>query len=361
MSRFLSKRLNSLEPYVPGEQPHGKKYLKLNTNESPYPPSPAVLAAKNKEENLQLYPDPDAGLLSEVLAAKYKVNANQIFLGNGSDEVLAFLFQAFCDEDHEICYPDLTYGFYSVFAALFGLKRNEIPLKADFTIDLGDYDFCGKNVLIANPNAPTGLSLKREEIEQILKTNAEHLVIIDEAYIDFGGESSVSLLERYDNLIVVQTFSKSRSLAGARLGYAIASKEIIADLKKLKFSFNPYNINSLSMKAGTAAVLDEEYYCMCCEELIQTREKTKRALRELKFTVTNSDTNFLFAKPDGIKGEEYYLALKRHGILVRHFNTERIRDYVRISIGTPLQMDFFLEETKKILKGSKKMQEVIQK
>ncbi len=349
MSRFLRERFRNLEPYVPGEQPQDRKYLKLNTNESPYPPSPAVLAAKNKEENLQLYPDPDARQLTEVLAEKYNVSPNQIFAGNGSDEVLALIFQAFCDHEHEICYPDLTYGFYPVFSAFCGLKKYEIPLKADFTIDSRDYDSCGKHVLLANPNAPSGLCLKKGEIKNILRTNPDHLVIIDEAYIDFDGESSVPLIKKYDNLIVVQTFSKSRSLAGARIGYAIASEELIADLKKIKFSFNPYNINRLSMNVGKAAVLDEEYYSTCCRELIQTREKTKQALRDLNFAVTDSKANFLFVKPSGIGGEEFYLALKKRGILVRHFDIPRITDYVRISIGTPSQMDCFLEETKKIL------------
>ena len=350
MSRFLSQRFSQIKPYVPGEQPQDTEYIKLNTNESPYPPSPRVLQVINQKEveKLRLYSDPEVKQLIQQIADFYQVSTDQVFVGNGSDEVLAFSFMAFCDQQRQICYPDITYGFYQVFCQLFGLRQNPIPLKQDFTVDYRDYCNCGKNVVIANPNAPTGLSLPLEEIEQILKTNPDHLVMIDEAYVDFGGTTCIPLLKQYSNLMVIQTFSKSRSLAGARLGFAISSPEIIQDLNKIKFSYNPYNVNRLSILAGSAAMQDRPYWEYCTNEVIQTRGKTKSALEQLGFTVLDSKTNFLFARCPKISGEDYYSKLKQNGILVRHFNQERIQDFVRITIGTPAQMERFLQVTKRL-------------
>lgn len=352
MSRFFSQRYHAMQPYVPGEQPQDMQYIKLNTNESPYPPSPKVLEAVNhtEVEQLRLYSDPEAKLLIQEIAKQYQVAPEQVFVGNGSDEVLAFSFFGFCDREREICYPDITYGFYPVFAELCGLLVHEIPLREDFTIDVQDYCDCGKNVVIANPNAPTGLSLSLDEIEQILRTNPDHLVIVDEAYVDFGGTSCVPLLFKYDNLLVVQTFSKSRSLAGARLGFALSSREIIEDLNKIKFSFNPYNINRLSLAAGRAAMSDTDYFKACTSEIIRTREKTEDSLRELGFDVLPSSTNFVFARHPELSGADYYQKLRESGILVRHFDKERIRDFVRITIGTPEQMEQFLSVTKEFVK-----------
>ncbi|MBC5788054.1 MULTISPECIES: histidinol-phosphate transaminase [Clostridiaceae] len=351
MSRFLSQRFSQIKPYVPGEQPQDTEYIKLNTNESPYPPSPRVLQVVNQKEveKLRLYSDPEVKQLIQQIADFYQVSTDQVFVGNGSDEVLAFSFMAFCDQQQQICYPDITYGFYQVFCQLFGLQQNPIPLKQDFTVDYQDYCDCGKNIVIANPNAPTGLSLSLEEIEQILKTNPDHLVMIDEAYVDFGGTTCIPLLKQYSNLMVIQTFSKSRSLAGARLGFAISSPEIIQDLNKIKFSYNPYNVNRLSILAGSAAMQDRLYWEYCTNEVIQTRNKTKCALEQLGFTVLDSKTNFLFARCPKISGEDYYSKLKQNGILVRHFDQERIQDFVRITIGTPAQMEQFLQVTKRLM------------
>ncbi|MGI5891433.1 MAG: histidinol-phosphate transaminase [Bacillota bacterium] len=351
MSRFLSKRFAAIKPYTPGEQPKDQKYIKLNTNESPYPPSPQVLSAIDIQQvgRLHIYPDPEASPLIEAIAQYYQVDTQQIFVGNGSDEILAFSFLAFADQENKVCFPDITYGFYQVYADLFNIEAVQFPLKEDLSIDFNDYLNCGHNIFIANPNAPTGICLSLEQIELILQTNPDQLVFIDEAYIDFGGISCLSLLPKYDNLLICGTFSKSRSLAGARLGYAIASPPIIEDLNKIKFSFNPYNINRLSMIAATAAITDKDYFHECCNKIIETREKTSAGLKALGFTLTDSKANFLFARHDKLGGEEYYLQLKQRGILVRHFKQERISEYVRITIGSPKEMEELLRCTAVIL------------
>lgn len=356
MSRFLSGRFAGIEPYTPGEQPQDTQYIKLNTNESPYPPAPGVIAAVNGGEaaRLRLYSDPEARELVEEIAAFYGVSPRQVFVGNGSDEVLAFSFLAFCDAERPVCFPDITYGFYKVFAQLFSLDAKQVPLKDDFSIEVDDYCGCGRNVVIANPNAPTGLCLELSQIERILQTNPDNLVLIDEAYIDFGGQSCVPLLEKYPNLLVVQTFSKSRSLAGARLGFAIASEEIIEDLNKMKFSYNPYNINRLSIRAGAEAMRDRGYFETCREKILSTREQTREELVKLGFSVTDSRTNFLFARHPDLAGGEYYGELKKKSILVRHFAQTRIENYVRITIGTPEQMQALLQATQEILKNRRK-------
>lgn len=350
MSRYLSKRYNDMDAYVPGEQPRDMDYIKLNTNESPYPPAPQVISALSGEDVslLRLYSDPTCKVLKEKLAALYGVKAENIFVSNGSDDILNFAFFAF-GKDKGACFPDITYGFYKVFAQLHGVDAEQIPLKEDFSVDYEDYVGKDRLVVIANPNAPTGMSIPLWQIEEIVKTNPDTVVVIDEAYVDFGGESCYKLTEKYDNLLVVRTFSKSRCLAGGRLGYAIGPIGLIADLEKIKYSTNPYNVNRLTATLGEATVDAEEYYRERCAEIISTREWTKKELEKLLFTVLESDANFIFAKTDAVKGEDMYALLKKKGILVRHFGAERIKDYNRITIGTKEQMEAFIKAVKEII------------
>ncbi len=351
MSKFLISRLSSLEEYVPGEQPRDKKYIKLNTNESPFPPSPKAMAQidSKEKEDLRLYSDPEAKKLKEAIASYYDTDIKNVFVSNGSDEVLNFFFMAFCDDTNKVCFPNISYGFYKVFANLYSLPYEEIPLKYDFTINPTDYFNKGKNIVIANPNAPTGLTLSLFDIEEILITNPDNLVVIDEAYVDFGAESAVPLTKKYNNLLVVQTFSKSRSLAGARLGFAIGNEEIIKDLEKIKYSTNPYNINRLTMLLGQEAIKDEEYFDINRRLIIEAREFTKNALEELGFDVLPSKANFLFAKSNKISGEELYLKLKEKSILVRHFKDEKISAFNRITIGTMDEMKSLIKAIKEIM------------
>lgn len=281
------------------------------------------------------------------------MDEDEIIFSNGSDEVLNFAFMAFCDESHPAIFPDITYGFYKVFAQLNGVPYQQIPLKEDFTIDIGEY--IGKNatVFIANPNAPTGLYLGLDKIEAIVKSNPHNIVVIDEAYIDFGGESAIPLTQKYDNLLVVQTFSKSRSMAGARLGFAVGCKALIQDLNTIKYSTNPYNVNRMTMAAGLGALEDDAYFRANCKKIMDNRAWTTAELEKMGFTVLPSLTNFVFAKNDAIPGEELYLQLKAKGILVRHFDTPRLTDYVRITIGDEAQMGAFIRTTKEILEEIK--------
>lgn len=351
MSRFLSPRFAGLEAYTPGEQPQDQQYVKLNTNESPYPPSPEVLARISAAETgrLNLYPDPTGRVLKEKLAALYGVEPENVFLSNGSDDILNFAFMAFCDGERGAAFPEISYGFYPVYADLYHVSCVQVPLKEDFSVDYRDYCGVGKMVVIANPNAPTGMEISLAEIEEILKSNPENVVLIDEAYVDFGGTSCVALTKKYENLLVVQTFSKSRSLAGARLGFAIADKELIADLEKIKYSTNPYNINRLTLAAGEAAVESDAYYRENAKKIAETREDAAARLREMGFTVLPSVANFIFAKSDVLPGETVYQELKKKGVLVRHFGKEKIKDFVRITIGTPEQMDILLERLAEVL------------
>ena len=349
MSRFLSEQYRSLNAYTPGEQPRDMQYIKLNTNESPYPPAPSVVAAMNGEqvELLRLYSDPTAKELKEKLASLYGVQPENVFVSNGSDEVLNFAFMAFGGQG--VVFPEISYGFYEVYAELYQLDYEKIPLEADFSLNYKTY--CGKNkmVVIANPNAPTGMSIPVSQIEQILKTNPNSLVLIDEAYVDFGGESALKLIGRYDNLLVTRTFSKSRCLAGGRLGYAFASPAIIEDLEKIKYSTNPYNINRLTLLLGAATVDAEPYYREKCAEIMDTRAWTKKQLEKLGFTVLSSDTNFLFAKTPDMDGGQLYETLKTKGILVRHFGNPKISQYNRITIGTREQMETLVNTLKEVL------------
>ena len=349
MSTFLNPSIERMSAYVPGEQPRDKAYIKLNTNENPYPPAPSVVAAMNagEVEDLRLYSDPTAKVLKEKLAELYGLKPENIYVGNGSDEVLYFLFRAY--GQHGAAFPDISYGFYSVFAELCGIPATVIPLEADFSIDPVKYHGLDRFIVIANPNAPTGLSLTLPEIEGILKSNPNAVVAIDEAYVDFGGESAYPLMEKYENLMVVRTFSKSRSMAGARLGYALGPAALIADLEKIKYSVNPYNVNRLTLRLGEATVDAESYYREKCAAIMATRERTAEALTALGFTVLPSKTNFLFVRSDKIGGRALYEKLKDRGILVRHFGNPRIADYIRLTIGTDAQMDACLAAIRAIL------------
>lgn len=352
MSRFFSEKYASLTPYTPGEQPKDMQYVKLNTNESPFPPSPAVTAAAAEQSGkLQLYSDPESTALREKLAQVYGVKPSQVLATNGSDEVLNFAFMAFADEKSPLAFPDISYGFYPVFAELNHIPYTQIPLKEDFSIDPADYMGINKTVVIANPNAPTGLCLSLAQIEEIVKTNPNNVVIIDEAYVDFGAESAVALIDRYDNLLVTQTFSKSRSMAGARLGFGIGNEKLIADLNTIKYSTNPYNVNRMTEFAGVAALEDNAYYMENAKTIMANRQWTKDQLEELGFTVLDSKANFLFAKSDRIDGEQLYLQLKKRGVLVRHFTKPRIAPYVRITVGTAEQMQILVDNIKKILEA----------
>ena len=352
MSRFLNARYQALQAYIPGEQPRDMAYIKLNTNESPYPPAPSVVEAITAEEValLRLYSDPTGKELKEKLAQLYDVQPDMVFLSNGSDEVLNFAFMAFGGDG--AVFPDISYGFYEVFGDLYGIPYEKIPLKEDFSIDHNDYCGKGKMVVIANPNAPTGLSLPLGQVERIVASNPDHLVLVDEAYVDFGGESALPLIAKYDNLLVTRTFSKSRCLAGGRLGYAFGNPEIIADLEKIKFSTNPYNLDRLTLRLGVATVEAEDYYREACEKIQKTRAWTTAQLESLGFQVLPSLANFVFAKIDKMDGQELYLALKQRGILVRHFTNPRICQFNRITIGTPEQMQALIAAIQEILEGN---------
>lgn len=350
MSRFLNSRYLSLNEYVPGEQPRDRKYIKLNTNESPFSPSKGVLEAINADEasNLRLYCDPTCKALKEKIAGAYGFDSSNVYLANGSDDILNFAFAAFGEKG--VVFPEISYGFYEVFAELHGINAETIPLESDFSVDLKRYYGKSKLVVIANPNAPTGIFIDKDKIEKLVKSNSDSVVLIDEAYIDFGGESAISLVKSYDNLLVVRTFSKSFSMAGARLGYAFGNKEIIKDLEKLKYSTNPYNVNTLSQKAGIAAIDDFDYYMNNCRKIIKNREYTENELKKLGFTFTDSKANFIFVKSDKISGEDLYLTLKEKGILVRHFTKEKIKDYNRITIGSMEEMEKLICAIKEISK-----------
>ena len=351
MSKFFSENFASLTPYTPGEQPKERQYVKLNTNESPFPPAPGVLAAAAEQAGkLQLYSDPEISALRKKLAETYGVSPNQVICVNGSDEVLNFAFMAFADDARPLAFPDLTYGFYPVFAQLNRIPYEEVPLAEDFTIRVADYLGRNKTIVIANPNAPTGRYLPLADIERIVASNPDNVVIIDEAYIDFGGESAVSLVPKYENLLVTQTFSKSRSMAGARLGFGIGNEKLIADLNTIRYSTNPYNVNRMTEAAGVAALEDDAYFKANCAAIEENRAWTTRALEDLGFTVLPSLANFVFAKTDKMDGGELYQALKDRGILVRHFTKERIKDFNRITIGTRAQMQTLVTAIDSILK-----------
>ena len=350
MSRYMSSRFDTLEAYVPGEQPQDKNYVKLNTNESPFPPSPQVLEAVSRQvELLNLYPDPECRRLRAALAESYGVKEENVFLANGSDDVLNYAFMAFCDKDRPVAFPDISYGFYPVYANLHGIPAREIPLREGFVLAAEDYFGLGRNIVFANPNAPSGRAVSVEEIEQILRTNPDHVVVVDEAYVDFGAQSCVRLIDAYENLLVCMTFSKSRSMAGGRLGFALGSPGLIEDLNKLKFSTNPYNINRLTLAAAQAALESGDYYRKNCRTIMENRDYTVSELEKLGFTTIPSVTNFIFTSCPKLDGVTLYRKLKERGVLVRCWDKPALRDYVRVTIGSRAQMDAFLDQVRAIL------------
>lgn len=340
-------------PYVAGEQPKNQNVIKLNTNECPYPPAPAVGEALHHFDidRLRKYPDPDVSALREALAARYHVKPAQVFVGVGSDDVLAMSFLTFFNGAQPILFPDITYSFYDVWADLFRIPYECCPLQEDFSWKKEDYLRPNGGIVLANPNAPTGLAVSPSVIEEIVAANRDSVVIVDEAYVDFGAQSCVPLVEKYDNLLVTQTFSKSRSLAGMRIGFAIGSEKLIAYLSDAKFSFNSYTMNAPTIAAGVASVEDEAYFQDIVAQVIATRERTKRELAALGFTFPDSKTNFIFAKHEKVSAQEIFDALRANNIYVRHWNKPRIDNYLRISIGTDAEMDAMLAFLKDFLKG----------
>jgi len=351
MSKYWSQFVDRLEPYVPGEQPKVDNLIKLNTNENPYPPSPKVAQAISSQEvdKLRLYPDPNSTALKSAIASYYSVKADQVFIGNGSDEVLAHAFMAFFQQDKPLLYPDISYSFYPVYCNLYGIEEKRIPLADDFSINLSDYQQENGGIIFPNPNAPTSMGLPLSAIEALLQANREAVVIVDEAYIDFGGQSAVELIDRYDNLLVVQTFSKSRSLAGSRVGFAIGHVDLIEGLIRVKDSFNSYPMDRLAELSAVAAINDVDYFNSCCEKIITTRDWTTQQLETLGFEVLPSQANFVFAKPNGLSAEQVFSALRERHILVRYFNKARISEYLRITIGTPEEMRSLVDALKDIL------------
>lgn len=350
MKSFLNEKLSKVTPYVPGEQPQDKKYIKLNTNESPFPMSrKAKKLAVNELKKIRLYPDPDLVELTKTVADDLGVSEKNVLMTNGSDEILNFAFMAYCDKSIPAVFADITYGFYKVFAEINDTAYRVIPLKEDFTIDVSDYFNANGTVFIANPNAPTGINLPLSEIRKVLDSNKNNIVVIDEAYVDFGGESAVKLIGEYDNLLVTRTFSKSRSMAGARLGFGVASEKIIRDLTTVKYSTNPYNVNRLSAVLGIASVKDDNYFKKCVNEIVRVRDLTVAKLKNLGFYVTDTKANFIFAKSEKIDGETLYKQLREKGVLVRHFANERIKEFIRISVGDKKQMKTFIDCVKDIL------------
>jgi histidinol-phosphate aminotransferase len=358
MSRFFSKELDSLSPYTPGEQPKAaglSSLIKLNTNENPYGPGPLVEKILGEQclnvpfsDLMRLYPDPECKELVSAIEDYYGLASGQAMVGNGSDEILGFAFMAYTDTGREIVFPEISYGFYPVFSRVFKTAFQAIPLKEDLTIEPSDYYNAQGTVVIANPNAPTGIALSRKEIEGILRNNPENLVVIDEAYVDFGGESCIPLIGYYDNLLVIQTLSKSRSLAGCRVGFAVANEEIIKDMNRIKYSFNPYNLDRLAIRIAAAAMKDKETFEANRLEVINNREWFIDEMTKRGFLVLPSSANFVFVKVHNhqqLGGEGYYQALRAKNILVRHFDKDKIRDYVRITIGKKSDLEQLLSAT----------------
>lgn len=345
------ENVRKVVPYTPGEQPKIRNIIKLNTNENPYPPAPAVAEAIKTMDvsDFRKYSDPTCSRLVNAIADYYKVDHDQVFVGVGSDDVLAMAFLTFFNSEKPVLFPDITYSFYDVWAQLYRIPYKQVPLKSDFTIEPSDYYGENGGIVIANPNAPTGVELPLSQIEEIVKRNPDVVVIIDEAYIDFGAQSALPLIDKYDNLLVVQTFSKSRSMAGMRIGYAFGSKKLIKYLSDVKFSFNSYTMNMPALTLGALAIEDREYFEKTRNMIIQTRERTKEKLRELGFVFADSKTNFIFAMHPDRPGKELFDYLRDHDIIVRRFDLPRISEYLRISIGTDEEMDTLISVLKEIL------------
>ena len=350
MSKFWTDLVHQLKPYIPGEQPQDQQYIKLNTNENPYPPSPAVTRAINSFaiDDLRRYPDPESRELRQALATRTGLGLEQVFVGNGSDEVLAHSFKAFFEGQDKILFPDIGYSFYPVYCSLFQTGYQAIPLDSNFAINIEDYWQPNGGIIIANPNAPTGITLAPAAIRELLD-HTDSLVIIDEAYVDFGADSAIALIADFPNLLVIQTFSKSRSLAGLRLGYALGHVDLIEGLNRVKNSFNSYPVDQLGSVAAIASLADEDYYQLCKKRIIRTRDWLSDALTNLGFEVLPSNSNFVFVRHASHPASDLYVELKKAGILVRHFNSLRIENFLRISIGTDDECESLIEVMKRLL------------
>nr|WP_300182983.1 histidinol-phosphate transaminase [uncultured Agathobaculum sp.] len=351
MDKPFLKRLRRIDPYVPGEQPQSDDIIKLNANESPYPPAPGVQQALRDFDTsrLALYPDANGKALKNALANRFGVKPSQVFLGNGSDDVLALAFQSFFCSDEPVLYPDITYSFYPVWCDLFRIPYETVPLDENFCVNIRDYDRPNGGIVLPNPNAPTGRGVSLAFLEDLLQHNADCVVIIDEAYVDFGAQSAVPLIEKYKNLLVVQTMSKSRSLAGLRIGYALGSETLIATLEAVKNSYNSYTMDAVALAAGKAAVADEAYFQETCRKVVATRERTADALRGLGFVVPPSLTNFLFVTHPDKNASDIFAALRERGIFIRYFKLPRIDNYLRITVGTDEQMDRLIDALRDLL------------
>ena len=346
------EKVRKVVPYTPGEQPKCSDIIKLNTNENPYPPTPRVKKILEEYDfgNMRLYPDPDSTVLVEALAERYNVKPSQVFVGVGSDDVLSVAFLTFFNSDKPIIFPDITYSFYDVWADVYRIPYVQKPLTENFKIDPEDYKCENGGIIFPNPNAPTGCEESLEMIEDIIKTNPDSVVIIDEAYIDFGAESALSLIDKYENLLVIQTFSKSRSMAGMRIGYAIGSEKLIKYMNDVKFSINSYTMTPLTQICGAEAVKDEEYFQSTVGKIVETREYSKQKFSELGFTFPDSKSNFIFASHKTKPAEEIFTALKERKIFVRYWNKPRINNHLRINSGTREEMDKLFAALEEILK-----------
>ena len=351
MSRYWSRIVHALTPYVPGEQPQIENLVKLNTNENPYGPSPRAIEAMQQElgASLRLYPDPESVQLKKAIADFHQIDSKQVFVGNGSDEVLAHTFMGLLNHEAPLLFPDITYSFYPVYCGLYEIEYQQIPLTDEFAIDINDYSIDNGGIIFPNPNAPTGRLLALTEIENLLRRNTESVVVVDEAYIDFGGESAVSLIKKYPNLLVTQTVSKSRSLAGIRVGYAMGNPELIEALVRVKDSFNSYPLDRLAIAGATAAFEDVDYFESTCGKVIASRDMLAAELESLGFQLIPSAANFLFAMPPRMPAQQVAEALREHGVIVRYFNKPRIDQYLRITIGTDAQNQALLEALRSIL------------
>ncbi len=351
MKKYWSKRIMELEAYVPGEQPRDRRYIKLNTNENPYPPSPKAVEAMRDAigESMRLYPDPECKALTETIAECFGVTKEQVFVGNGSDEVLAMCFPAFFDTDKTVLFPDITYSFYPVYADLYQVPYETVALNEDFTVPVEELLRPNGGVIIANPNAPTGIALSLDAIERIAAGNPDSVVIVDEAYVDFGGVSALPLIDKYPNVLIVRTTSKAYSLAGLRVGWAMGDRSLIAALNTVKNSINSYTLDRVAIAGSAAAIADKEYLDACCSKVIAIRERSIKALEALGFRCLPSSTNFIFAAPEKIPAAELFAKLREKGILVRYFKKPRIDGFLRISVGTDDEMDALIAAVKEII------------
>ena len=353
MSISWESNVRKVIPYTPGEQPKNTDVIKLNTNENPYPPSPRVKSILSEYDcgRMRLYPDPDSTVLVEAIADRYGLETSQVFVGVGSDDVLSVAFLTFFNSDKPILFPDITYSFYDVWTDVYKIPYKQILLTDDFRIDPQDYKSENGGIIFPNPNAPTGCGESLDMIEEIVKANPDSVVIIDEAYIDFGAESALSLIDKYENLLVIQTFSKSRSMAGMRIGFAMGNKKLIKYMNDVKFSINSYTMTPLAQLCGAEAVRDEEYFQETVNKIITTRENSKKKLAELGFTFTDSKSNFIFASHASVPAEKIFNELKKRGIYVRYWNKPRISNHLRISVGTDKEMEALVSALKEIIYG----------